>query len=95
MSLGMGSENGMDDDDDEGDEDDDEMDDEMNGGNGGGGGGGRRGQKKPETEEEKRKNFLERNRQGIYFICSPDCHSHTNDLSLQPLSNVVNAKKPG
>jgi ATF/CREB family transcription factor len=25
---------------------------------------GRRGNKKPETEEEKRKNFLERNRQG-------------------------------
>jgi ATF/CREB family transcription factor len=29
---------------------------------------GRKSSKKPETEEEKRKNFLERNRQGLFEI---------------------------
>ena len=31
---------------------------------------GKKGNKKPETEEEKRRNFLERNRQGISFPVS-------------------------
>jgi ATF/CREB family transcription factor len=50
------------DDDDEGDEEDGEGEDE----NMDVGGGVRRGPKKPETEEEKRRNFLERNRQGLF-----------------------------
>lgn len=54
------------------DEDDEDMESD-DGGDGAGGaddsaGGPRRG-KKPETEEEKRKNFLERNRQGMYLSC--------------------------
>ena len=63
------SENGAEDDDEEVDEEDEDIEDEINVRNTSGntGSGGRRGQKKPETEEEKRKNFLERNRQGTLF----------------------------
>jgi ATF/CREB family transcription factor len=65
-SLTM-SEAGMDEDEEE-DDDDDGMDDEGMGSHNNHSSGGRRGNKKPETEEEKRKNFLERNRQGL---CHP------------------------
>jgi len=58
-----GASEDVDDEDDDGDDDDmgDGDDPEMDTGNTS----GRRSNKKPETEEEKRKNFLERNRQGI------------------------------
>jgi len=52
----------------------------------------KRANKKPETEEEKRKNFLERNRQGT----SSSWHAITFlHFSLKLLSNVGNGKKHG
>jgi ATF/CREB family transcription factor len=57
-----------------------------------------RGDRKPETEEEKRKNFLERNRQGecgdVIRTCSGS-RANVWIVLVQPLSNVVNAKRPG
>lgn len=58
---------------------------------------GNRGDRKPETEEEKRKNFLERNRQGESGV-GLSFRQHMSNLDrprLQPRSNVVNAKRPG
>jgi len=47
--------------------------------------------KKPETEEEKRKNFLERNRQGNSIVL----HNYSLLKDIQPPSNVDSGKKPG
>jgi ATF/CREB family transcription factor len=52
----------------------------------------KRATKKPETEEEKRKNFLERNRQGCLFLLA---FIHFLILSLQLLSNVDNGRRHG
>lgn len=50
------------------DMDDDDMENDMDGDDGDLNPNGRRGNKKPETEEEKRRNFLERNRQGTLCL---------------------------
>jgi len=46
---------------------------------------------KPETEEEKRKNFLERNRQGKSCSVCASCFA----ANAQPRSNVDNGRRPG
>lgn len=54
------------------------------------------GHKKPETEEEKRRNFLERNRQGKRprSVAQPP-HSLTPRAPLQPRSSVGSARRRG
>lgn len=59
---------------------------------------------RPETEEEKRKNFLERNRQGALFSTVSGRFFHKLSvtdvrsalvLSVQLLSSVDSARRPG
>lgn len=70
------------------DDDDDEEEEEEEAQNG-----KKNGNKKPETEEEKRKNFLERNRQGTLSFSLSLCTLFT--FSIQPRSSAVSAKRLG
>lgn len=78
----------------EGDDDEDQkmLDLAGHGGKDGGEGGDGKKDGKPETEEEKRKNFLERNRQGELRARGEDVRAKQ---SLQPPSNVDSGKRHG
>jgi ATF/CREB family transcription factor len=53
------------------------------------------GSKKPETEEEKRKNFLERNRQGAHTDFAAVPNPVISRVRLQPLSSAASGKRLG